>query len=115
MEPAAPPSPRGRKSARLEAARRPATRSRAAPGRSGIWRGTAMERMPSCTSPISSKMVVICCANQPEMVAICPASGIAMATARPATEPLLQGRIAVDAVPPIRRAFIRASVGPTGR
>ena len=58
----------------------PSTRSASASGRSGIWRGTAIERMPSCTTPTFSKIAVTFCATQPAMLVICQASGSAIAT-----------------------------------
>jgi hypothetical protein len=48
-------------------------------GGSGNWRGTAIERMPSCTVPTFSKIAVTFCATQPAMLAICQVSGSAMA------------------------------------
>ena len=72
--------------------------------RSGIARGTAMDFIPSWTTPTFSKIPVMLNATQPDMLAICQASGRAMATvptgapydahSHTATAPMLTTRLA---------------------
>ena len=91
-----------RAAARPQLARRPA--------RSGIWRGTAIERMPSCTTPTFSKIAVTFCATQPAMLAICRASGSAMATVPTAIRPGSTARARPPPVPTTSDALSMASV-----
>ena len=53
--------------------------------------------MPSCTTPIFSKIVVTFCATQPAMLAICQVSGKAIATVPTAMRPSFHSQIADDA------------------
>ena len=73
-------------------------------------RATAIERMPSCTTPTFSKMPVMFCATQPAMLEICQASGSAVATVPIGTRPARQARIASVPVAVTISAFITASV-----
>ena len=88
----------------------PVTCSSAASGWSGICRGTSIERMPSCTVPIFSKIEVTLRATQPAMLFSCQASGMAVATAPMAICPADHCHSATAAIDTIRRAFISTSV-----
>ena len=83
--------------------------SAGASGASAICRGTAMERMPSCTTPTFSKMPVMFCATQPAMLEICQASGSAVATVASGTRPARQARMATAPTPTTIAALISAS------
>ncbi len=61
--------------------------------------------MPSCTTPIFSKMAVTCQATQPEMLMICQASGSAIATVPTVTCPRVHSTKASAPVLVTMRAF----------
>ena len=69
-----------------------------------------MERMPSCTVPIFSKIAVTLRATQPAMLVNCHASGKAVATAPRAMRPAVHCQIATPAVETINVAFISARI-----
>ena len=73
-------------------------------------RVTAIERIPSCTTPTFSKIAVMFIATQPAMPLICQASGNAVPTVAIDTRPARHARIASDAVPTTMQALMQASV-----
>ena len=75
--------------------------------------GRAMVSMPSCTTPIFSKMPVICKATQPEAATICMVIGSAMATTPTAICPLRQSQMAKAPVKVISSAFKMVSDSPS--
>ena len=70
----------------------------------------AIERMPSCTTPMFSKIMVTLSPTQPAMLEICQASGSAMATMPTLISPICQSHSAVQPVATMRAALIRLSV-----
>ena len=81
-----------------------------APGASGCCRGTAMERIASCTMPTFSKMEVTLSDTQPAMLDSCQASGSAMATVPTLTAPRVHSQTASTPVPTTMQAFRACSV-----
>ncbi len=81
------------------------TRSSPASGPSAISRGTAIERIPSCTVPMFSNVEVTFWATQPARAVICHAIGKAIATVPTAMRPSLQSHTATAPVPTISTAF----------
>ncbi len=69
-----------------------------------------MERMPSCTTPMFSKIIVTLSPTQPAMLEICQASGSAIATVPTPISPCCHSHSAVQPVATIRLALIRLSV-----
>ena len=65
--------------------------------------------MPSCTTPMFSKMPVTSQLTQPATFAICQASGSAVATTPALTVPFAQSQMPMTAVPVSSAAFITAS------
>ena len=68
--------------------------------------------MPSCTTPIFSKMAVTCQATQPEMFTICQASGSAIATVPTETCPCAHSSSARPPVDVTITAFSDDSESP---
>ncbi len=66
--------------------------------------------MPSCTTPTFSKIVVTLSPTQPAMLAICQASGSAIATVPTPIPPDRHSAIAVAPVATMRHALRRLSV-----
>ncbi len=72
--------------------------------------GTAIVSMPSCTTPMFSKMPLTSHDTQPAMLAICHASGSAVATAAALACPASHSHTPSAAVPTTRAAFMQVSV-----
>ena len=68
--------------------------------------------MPSCTTPIFSKIEVTFCATQPATFEICQVSGTAIATSPTESAPMLQSQSAIAAVPTTIAALSTARVRP---
>ena len=86
------------------------TKRSPAPVRSVRVSGTAMVSIPSCTSPMFSKMPVTSQLTQPATLAICHASGSAVATSPAPITPSLHSAMPMAAVEVSSRAFITDSV-----
>ena len=71
-----------------------------------------MEAMPSCTTPIFSKIEETLKATQPEMFTICQAMGSAVATTPSPISPRVQSQIDSAAIPVISSAFSEDSNSP---
>ena len=65
--------------------------------------------MPSCTVPTFSKMPVTSQLTQPAALAVCQASGSAVATTPALTAPCAQSAMPIAAVPTRSSAFIAVS------
>ena len=72
--------------------------------------GTAIVSMPSCTMPMFSKMPVTSQLTQPDTLAICQASGSAVATMPGPIAPWLHSTMPIAAVLTSSSAFMIASV-----
>ena len=69
--------------------------------------------MPSCTTPMFSKMLVICQATQPDAATICMVIGSAMATVPTAIWPPCQSQMAKAPVKVINSALSMVSASPS--